>query len=67
MPKQPIPDHGYTADQLKRLAKQRPNAAIAERLRAVAWAVSKGPLPGDLADAIRARFREVGADWPGLV
>jgi transposase len=57
MPKQSIPSHGYTAEQLKHLAKQRPNAAIAERLRAVAWAME-----GVLQEQIAKRVdRSLGA------
>lgn len=57
MPKQTIPDYGYTAEQLKHLAKQRPNAAIAERLRAVAWAM-EGVLQEEIA---RRVDRSLGA------
>jgi hypothetical protein len=30
-------------------------------------AVSRGPLPEELEHAIRARFRERGGDWAGVV
>jgi aryl-alcohol dehydrogenase-like predicted oxidoreductase len=38
-----------------------------EHLRDNVAAISRGPLPEELDRAIRARFREIGADWPGVV
>ena len=38
-----------------------------EHLRDNAAAISRGPLPEELTRAIRARFRERGGDWSGVV
>ncbi|HEY6458934.1 MAG TPA: aldo/keto reductase, partial [Polyangiaceae bacterium] len=36
-------------------------------LRAAAAIVERGPLPSDVTAAIRARWNDVGRDWPGVI
>jgi aryl-alcohol dehydrogenase-like predicted oxidoreductase len=38
-----------------------------EHLVANLAALARGPLPDEIQGAIRARFRERGGDWPGVV
>jgi aryl-alcohol dehydrogenase-like predicted oxidoreductase len=38
-----------------------------EHLQANLAALARGPLPAEIQNAIRARFRERGGDWPGVV
>lgn len=70
-----LPDFGIAPDELAiRFSAFAPGVATAlvasgspNHLRAVAGAVAKGPLPGDVVRAIRAAFRLHGAAWEGRI